>query len=289
MTSKTRLNKVIELLEEGKPAFGTIVNNGNIDELVRVAHAGYDFVVIENEHVGVDFGRLRISLQFLLSRNKLADQGNLQANPTPFVRISPNSEEIASNQWVIKQTLDHGPYGLVLPRMESVEAASASIRACRYVQLSDARDVAPEGERGWDPRVAAGYWGVSIQDYTRVADLWPLDPDGELLVVALCETARGVKNLPDILSQTQGIGMVWVATGDLAVSMGVGPNPRDPEVEDALLSSLEVCRRHGVPCAVVASSSDELDQRIGQGFQVFFALHQESYPVLEYGRRELGL
>ena len=33
MAHKPRLNKVIALLEEGKPAFGTFVSNGNLDGL----------------------------------------------------------------------------------------------------------------------------------------------------------------------------------------------------------------------------------------------------------------
>ena len=112
MAHKPRLNKVIALLEEGKPAFGTFVSNGNLDGLAHAIGAGYDFVFIENEHVGMDFSQLRISFQFLLSRGKIAAQGNLQADPTPFVRVAPNTEEM--NQWVLKQTLDHGAYGLLV-------------------------------------------------------------------------------------------------------------------------------------------------------------------------------
>ena len=85
MAGKPRLNKVIGLLEEGKPVFGTLVNNGNIDELVWAADAGYDFVGVETEHLGLDFPNLRISLQFLLNRRRIAAQDSLQADPTPFV------------------------------------------------------------------------------------------------------------------------------------------------------------------------------------------------------------
>ena len=88
-----RLNKVIELLEASKPAIGTFVNNGNQDDLAFVTDAGYDFVIIENEHQGLDFPTLRLSLQSLLSRKRIAEKGTLQADPTPLVRVTPNSRE----------------------------------------------------------------------------------------------------------------------------------------------------------------------------------------------------
>ena len=287
MPHNPRLNKMIGLMEEGKPAFGTIVANGDLDGIRFAVEAGYDFVVIDNEHVGIDFRELRVSLQALVTRKKVASQGNLQADPTPLVRVSPNAVEVMANQWVLKHTLDHGAYGLILPRLESVEAAKAAVVACRYTQRAEAADVEPRGGRGWDPTVAAPYWGLTLQEYTEVADLWPLDPDGELLLMGLCETAAGVKNLPDILAEVRGIGVVWVAPGDLAVSMGVGPNPTDPRVEDAIMSVLKACQRHGVPCAAVARTTDELDRRMEQGFQVFFALHEIASPVLDHARVEL--
>ena len=106
MPHNPRLNRLIELLEQEKPAFGTHVSNGNLDEIAHTATAGYDFVFIENEHVGMDFSQLRVSLQFFLNRRSILEQGSLQANPTPLVRVAPNTGEM--NQWVLKQTLDHG-------------------------------------------------------------------------------------------------------------------------------------------------------------------------------------
>jgi len=50
----------------------------------------------------------------LLNRKRIAEKGNLQADVVPMVRIPPNARE--RNQWVIKQALDTGVYGLVLPQ-----------------------------------------------------------------------------------------------------------------------------------------------------------------------------
>ena len=68
-----RLNRVIDLLERGKPAVGTWANNGNLDDLAFATDAGYDYVFIDNEHTGLDFPTLRLSLQALLNRKRIAD------------------------------------------------------------------------------------------------------------------------------------------------------------------------------------------------------------------------
>ena len=49
----TRYSKVIQLLEEGKPVFGTgLIWNGNLDEMMYFADSDYDMVMIEMEHEG---------------------------------------------------------------------------------------------------------------------------------------------------------------------------------------------------------------------------------------------
>ena len=55
-------------------------------------------------------------------------------------------------------------------------------------------DFEPQVERGWSNRLALRFWGLSAREYHDVADLWPLDPDGEILIMAIVEEAQGVKN-----------------------------------------------------------------------------------------------
>ena len=279
MPHKPRLNRLIQLLEEEKPAFGTHVSNGNLDQIAQTTTAGYDFVFVENEHVGMDFSKLRVSLQFFLDRKSILQGGSLQANPTPFVRIAPNTEEM--NQWVVKQTLDHGVYGVFLPKVESVEAARAAVLAARYPQKHGADQ--PWGERGWSPGTAARYWGLSVPEYYDSAGLWPLDPDGEISLIAICESYKGVQNLPDILSEVKGIAAVLAGPGDLSVTMGAAGNPQDPEVQEALSNILNTCKRFGVPCGAVSSTPEELDRQLEQGYRFFITSPQSTNPTLKHG------
>src|SRR5262245_32304860 len=175
MPQTGRLNKVIELLEQGKGVFGgAVVGRGNIDDTIAFSDGGYDFIIFEMEHEGFNLPNLRLSLQFLLNRQRLVTQGTLQPDVVPFVRVPPNARE--QNQWVIKQTLDTGVYGLIVPHLDSVEQARAAVIACRYPQALGVADYEPAGQRGWAPMWAARYWGLSVPEYTAAADLWPLDP-----------------------------------------------------------------------------------------------------------------
>ena len=285
MADKVRQNKVIDLLEQDKVVFssGTIMN-GNLDDIMFVADSDYDFIIIETEHEGFNFNNLRASLQFILNRKRIAEKGNLQPDVVPFVRIPPNAREAGVNQWVIKQTLDTGVFGLVLPHLNTVEEARTAVVAARYPQVPGVPDFEPQGQRGWWTRLAARYWGLTAQEYYDVADLWPLDPDGEILLMAIVEEAEGVRNIRDILREVKGIGAVWAGPGDMSVSMGKRGNAADPEVQDALLRILDACKEFNVPCATGASAAD-VEQRIEQGFRIIMAGPTRSTPALEAGRR----
>src|SRR6201993_4508810 len=100
----------------------------------------------------------------LLNRKRIAEKGNLQPDVVPMVRIPPNARE--RNQWVIKQALDTGVYGLVLPHLSTVEDAQAAVAAARYPQVPGVQDFAAAGERGWGNRIASRYWGLTPQNTT---------------------------------------------------------------------------------------------------------------------------
>src|SRR5436190_5281379 len=179
MSQTGRLNKVIELLEQGKVVLGgAVVVPGNIEQALAFSDMGYDFLIFEMEHEGFHLPNLRLSLQFLLDRKRIVTKGTLQPDVVPFVRVPPNARE--QNQWVIKQALDTGVYGLILPHLDTVEQAQAAVIACRYPQAAGAADYEPKGQRGWAPLAAPRYWGLNGREYTELAGLWPLDPHGEM-------------------------------------------------------------------------------------------------------------
>lgn len=287
MAAKVRLNKVIEILERGEVVFscGTIPN-GNYDEITALSQSAYDMIILETEHVGFDFPTLRHSLQHLVNRKRIVAKGSLQPDVVPLVRIPPYTRE--RNEWVIKQTLDAGPFGLVLPHLDSVEGAQTAVKAARYPQVPGVADFEPTGERGWASSVAPHYWGLTAPEYCDAADVWPLDPDGELLLMGIVENVRGINALPDILRQVKGIGAIWAGPGDLSVSMGLRGQASHPDVEAGVQKILAVCKDFGVPCATGTIPSADVETRITQGFRIVMTPPTRAMDGLSRGRQAAG-
>lgn len=281
-----RLNNVIRRLEAGEIVFGSIPND---DEYVlgAIGRSGYDMLMIETEHTGFSGRTLQNNLESLLDRRLLVEEGVLAPRVTPFVRTPANARE--RNEWVIKQTLDAGAFGVVLPHLDSVEAAEAAVGAARYPQLLGASDFEPHGHRGWAGSMCAApaYWGLSAPEYYRAADLWPLDPDGEIILMGIIESTEGIAALPDILSRVKGIGAIWAGIGDLSVSMGYG-GAYTTEVEAAMQQIVDICNDAGVPCAAAVTAAMSAADRIEQGFRIVLSTPTLSFASLERGLAHVG-
>jgi 4-hydroxy-2-oxoheptanedioate aldolase len=182
MAEKQRLNGAIKALEQGKPAFVTFAPP-EISAAQAIGAQPYDGAVFEMEHNPYDIRLLRDCMQYMLDRAQIVKSGSVAPAVTPMVRIPPNGGEMS--QWVAKQVLDIGVYGVVWPHVSTVEDARNAVAACRYPRPRSAPYYEPAGQRGDAPRHAARYWGISQQEYYKRADVWPLNPDGEILVVIM--------------------------------------------------------------------------------------------------------
>lgn len=281
MSNQPRLNRVIDLLQQGKHVFGSFASTGSIEDASYFGDSDYDFVIFEMEHSNFDFPSLRLSLQFLINRRRVLEQGTLAPPVTPLVRIPANGRE--QNQWLTKQALDQGVFGLVLPHINTVDEAMAAVAAARYPQLPGSADAQPLGLRGTAPGNALRYWGIPYPDYYRLADLWPLDPDGELLLMPLIEEEEGLKNVRDIMRHVKGIGVAFVGEVDLAVSMGYPGNPQAPAVQAALREVVAAGREFNVPVACLATPQN-IQERMDIGFRVLVAGPQRRAEALEVAR-----
>ena len=130
MTAIPRLNTVIRALEQGEVAITTFVSPPTVDNAIAVSTAPYDGVIFESEHNPYDISELRDGLQYLLNRRQILERGTLAPAVTPLIRVPVNGSEM--NQWMAKQVLDIGAYGVVWPRISTVEEAYNAVAACRY-------------------------------------------------------------------------------------------------------------------------------------------------------------
>jgi len=192
------------------------------------------------------------------------------------------------NQWVAKQVLDIGVFGIIFPHVSTVEEAWNAVSACRYPRLADAPLYNPPGIRGDAPARAARYWGLTQQEYYSRADVWPLAPQGEILVVIQCEDTRAIDNLPRMLKEVPGIGVVLIGEGDLSQELG---HPRDydhPVVAEAINSILRICKEHKVPCGHPHPDGKNIERLVSNGYRFLMPTAPRSFAILEQGRKLSG-
>jgi len=273
-----RLNGIIRALEAGKSTF-VCFQPGDTGSAQAVATEKYDGVVFEMEHNGYDIKTLRDCLQYMLNRQQIVASATLAPAVTPMVRIPPNGGE--KNQWVAKQVLDQGVYGIVWPHVSTVEEARNAVSSCRYARPASAPRYEPMGQRGDAPATAARYWGLSQQEYYERADVWPLDPKGEILVAIMCEDVVGLKNLPTILKEVPGIGVVIIGEGDLSQNLGFPRQYKHPTVAGAIGEILAICKEHKVACGHPHVEADNVDEVVAQGFKWLMPRPARSNAVLD--------
>jgi 4-hydroxy-2-oxoheptanedioate aldolase len=141
-----------------------------------------------------------------------------------------------------------------------------AVRNMRYPQKKTSKYQDPPGLRGYAPGTAVWWWGVSAAEYERRADLWPLNPDGDLLAIMMIETSEGLKNA-DAIAAVPGVGAIFVgAGGDLHQYLGVDQDA--PEVEQAFQTILRACQAHNVACGITALNGRDVARRLGEGWKM---------------------
>ena len=259
------LSSVVDKLARAERVFGVSTYDLSLENARSLARADIDYVYVDMEHGPMDFRALHTFLLGMIDKQAIAESGSLQQRVTPLVRVAPYGRE--TSDWAVKQALDIGVMGIIFPSIETPEQALAAVRAMRYPQRRDSAYPEPPGLRGSGPGIATWFWGLSGADYARRADLWPLNPGGDLVALMMIESAAGVRNAAAIAA-VPGVTGFYVGPSDLSNSLGV---PRDdPEVEAAIQAIVESCTAHDVACGITASAAD-MPRRIGQGFRILGA------------------
>jgi 4-hydroxy-2-oxoheptanedioate aldolase len=246
---QVRINRSIETLAKGDSIFGLFSGDFSLANARALARSNLDYVLIDMEHTAFDMETLQAFLLGMTDKQTIARQGNTQMRTTPFVRIPVNGRN--DPEWIVKQVLDIGVMGIMFPYVESGDEARRAVSAMRYPQPRGAANPTPTGVRGSSPAVATWYWGVP--GYTQRADVWPLNPQGELLAIMQIESAKGVENAEAIIT-TPGVGFVFLGPSDLSMSMGLPGS--HPEVQAAIAKVLGLCKKHNMPCGTLSSSTD---------------------------------
>ena len=285
-TQAPRLNRTIELLSEGRATFGILSHDRSLDNARALARSALDFVILDMEHGPLDVETLRVFLLGMIDKQRLLQNGHAQMDVTPLVRLPANGRDQAT--FLAKQALDVGVMGIMFPYVNTAAEAELAVRSMRYPQRRGSPDLNPPGIRGSGPGIPDWYWGVP--NYQELADVWPLDPRGELLCIIQIESEEGLNNV-DAIAAVAGVSALFIGPADLALSLGY---PIDaPEVEAAIQSILRAAKARTMPLGIT-TSADTVERRLGEGFNVVTVgfgdggITPESARTLAIGRKASG-
>ncbi|QQR38526.1 HpcH/HpaI aldolase family protein [Devosia rhizoryzae] len=259
-----RMNHLIEMVEAGEFGIGPFSAVRDQLNARTLAASKLDFIVIDMEHNAFDAETLR---NFIW--NMRSTDGSFPV--APIVRIPINGREAGQNQWLFKQILDAGAMGIMVPQVNSVEDAQAAVVAMRYPPFKDDAAPEPRGQRGFGGAPAA--WGLPAPDYAKAADLYPLDPEGELLLIVQIETAQAVDDLEEIMA-VPGVGAAFLGPADLHADMGYpGSFAGVEEVEAKIQEAGATAERIGAYLGILGNASD-WEARRDQGYKFVMASDQ---------------
>lgn len=263
-TAPRHLNPVIEKLAAGKPFFGLQTGDLSLENARALARADIDYVYLEMEHGPMDFEGIHRFTVGMIDKAAILKKGNAQPNVAVFARFAPYGREEA--QWFVKQALDIGLMGVIFNGIDNREQALLAVRNMRYPQQKTSKYPEPPGLRGYAPGMAVWWWGIPEAEYVQRADVWPLNPDGDLLAIMMIETAEGLKNA-DAIAAVPGVGAIFVGAGaDLSQYLGVPRNA--PEVEQGFQTILRACLAHNVACGITALTADAITRRLAEGWKM---------------------
>jgi 4-hydroxy-2-oxoheptanedioate aldolase len=137
-------------------------------------------------------------------------------------------------------------------------------------------------------RAPPRYWGIDQPTYYKRADTWPLNPEGEVLVVIMCEEKRAIRNLPKMIDEVPGIGVVLIGEGDLSQDMGYPRQYEHPEVAAAIDDILAICKDKGMPCGHPHVDANNVEMLVAKGFRWLMPAPSQSFAALQKGLAASG-
>ena len=200
-------NRMKSKILAGEPVFGCSIMVPSPQMVEMVAHAGFDWVLIDMEHgtIGLETAELMIMA---------AEASGI----TPIAR--PRSNRKAD----ISSVMDRGAMGVQVPHVNSAEDARAAVSAVKF----GAGD-----NRGLAAGTRPDSYGLS-----RTMDEFVKTSNEQTLVCVQLEHVSAIENVDDILD-VEGVDVFFIGPSDLSQSMGYPGNHKAEPVKAAIKSTLQ--------------------------------------------------
>lgn len=228
-------NKLKAALKETRPVFGLLNSIPSPLVVEMLGYAGYDFVILDMEHVGVNPETLENMI-------RAAECAGI----TPLVRVPSTAPDC------IMRVLDCGAQGVVVPHVRNCSDAEQAVVAARYFPL---------GQRGITGGRTTGFGAIDLPTYFERANR-------EIMVVAMIEDQEGVNNIEEIVA-VPGIDMVLEGAIDLSQSLGKPAQSQEPDVQHAIRHIADSCQQHAVPFCAIPRMKGQFDEWLQRGITAF--------------------
>ena len=301
--AQKHMNPVIDLLEARQPVFGLYapanrrarpggpaLSPDSVKTSVQLAQEALaykqlDYVFDGSMEGNFDAGYAIVS-DFVKGMGPGMKAGpNRQFTHPLFVKTPEIAPDPAKAQERIARQLNMGAAGIVTVSVETPEEAKAGIDAMRFKSRGGTR---PDGDVGNAPAV----WGMTEAQYRAKADVWPLNPQGELVNFTIVESKAGLARIREIAA-VKGIGVLFPGAGTLRGIFSTvnadGTRTFDEKAwEAAIQSVLAACKEFKVACGYPAGEAD-IEMRMKQGFSVFvIGWGQPGFNAVQIGRKVAG-
>mgnify|MGYP002624476093 CR=1 FL=1 len=225
-------NPFKQRLAGGDLVVGVFVRMPSLEVVEISGHAGFDCVIIAGEHAPL--GWERIAALVAAAEN---------TGITPLIRVSNGTRDL------ISKGLDTGAHGIMVPQIESPQAAAEAVAAATY---------GPGGTRGTAGNSRTGYGTVmSYAEYVGPAN------EAKVVIIQI-ESVAGVERVEEIAA-VQGIDCLFIGLTDLSVNLGVPGEYTHPEVEKCVTRTIAAAADHGIAVGVPAVDPEMAKSYIDKG------------------------
>lgn len=206
-------------------------SSGSATAVEMLGHAGYDWILLDTEHTPSELPDIVAQMRALVG-----------AATEAVVRPAWNDPVL------IKRFLDAGAQTLLIPFVQNEQEALQAVRAMRYP---------PQGIRGVSVSSRANGYGRVSDYFRRVHD--------ELCLLVQLETGAALDRL-DAIAAVEGVDGIFIGPSDLSADLGHLGNPGHPEVQAAIRTAVEKCRRLGKAAGILAPVEEDARRYLEWGF-----------------------
>lgn len=283
----SRVNRAIELLEQGQPLYYTGAGELTYENGVEMAQTWADYLMVEMEHFAFNIPGLSAFMRGLIAGGPTRS-GHRTPTVIATLPTDGTSEEVMrANAWMVKHLLTAGVHGILLCHAETPGAVRAFVESARFpFQSIGVGEGLGDGRRGSGGQgEAAAMWGLSVNEYLDKADPWPLNPHGELLLGLKIEDKRCLANAEANI-EVPGVGFAEWGPGDMGMSLGYEDNHDPPYPEYMLAARARVfaaCKSAGI-AFLNGVNPDNVTEMLDDGVRI----GSGGAEAAEIGRRHTG-